>query len=68
MCHMMSGQIGLFRINGIAAYQGLFTCVIQDQYEANQTLAVAIYTTNEYSTKMLVQFLYTLNLCRLFVH
>ena len=46
-----SGQIGLFRINGISAYQGLFTCVIQDQYDANQTIVVAIYTTNEYGLR-----------------
>ena len=46
-----SGQIGLFRINGISAYQGLFTCVIQDQYDANQTLVVAIYSTAEYGLR-----------------
>ena len=46
-----SGQIGLFRINGIAAYQGLFTCVIQDQYDVNHTLAVAIYSTTEYGLR-----------------
>ena len=46
-----SGQIGLFRINGISAYQGLFTCVIQDQYDVNQTIVVAIYTTNEYNLR-----------------
>ena len=47
-----SGQIGLFRINGISTYQGLFTCVIQDQYDTtNQTLVVAIYSTAEYGLR-----------------
>ena len=46
-----SGQIGLFRINGIPAYQGFFTCVIQDQYDANQTLVVAIYSESEYGLR-----------------
>ena len=44
------GQIGLF-VNGTfdAHDQGLYRCVIPDENNVNQTLVVAIYTSNEFN-------------------
>ena len=38
-----TGQIGLLRRGGIASIQGLYSCVIPNEEEVNQTLYVAAY-------------------------
>lgn len=44
-----NGQIGLLRNGELNTHQGLYTCVISDEYNVNQTLVVAIYRNTEYS-------------------
>ena len=39
----MSGQIGLYRDYGIYNYEGIYTCVIPDEYNVNQTLIILLY-------------------------
>ena len=45
----MSGQIGLYRDNGIDTYEGIYTCVIPDEHNVNQTLIIALYRKDTYS-------------------
>ena len=39
----MTGQIGLYCDYGINNYEGIYTCVIPDEYNVNQTLIIALY-------------------------
>ena len=43
-----TGQIGLLRRGGIANIQGLYSCVIPNEEEVNQTLYVAAYGNAEF--------------------
>ena len=43
-----SGQIGLYRDSGINNYEGIYTCVIPDEHNVNQTLMALLYKTNTY--------------------
>ena len=44
-----NGQIALARRAGLAGIQGLYTCIIPDENEVNQTLVVGAYTTSAYN-------------------
>uniref|UniRef100_A0A1X7SSB7 Uncharacterized protein n=1 Tax=Amphimedon queenslandica TaxID=400682 RepID=A0A1X7SSB7_AMPQE len=44
-----TGQIGLLRNGGIAGIQGLYSCVIPNKEEMNQTLYVAAYGNADFS-------------------
>ena len=44
----MSGQIGLYRDYGINKYEGIYTCVIPDEHNVNQTLIILLYRKNTY--------------------
>ena len=44
----MPGQIGLYRDSGINNYEGIYTCVIPDEHNINQTLMVLLYKKNTY--------------------
>ena len=46
----MSGQIGLYRDYGINNYEGIYTCVIPDEHNVNQTLMVLLYKQYTYET------------------
>ena len=46
----MSGQIGLYRDSGLGNLEGIYTCVIPDECNVNQTLIIAIYTLYAYQT------------------
>ena len=39
----MSGQIGLYRDIGLNNLEGIYTCVIPDECNVNQTLMVLLY-------------------------
>ena len=46
------GQIGLISVEGplfVVGDQGLYTCIIPDEDGINQTLVVAIYTSNNFN-------------------
>ena len=43
-----SGQIGLYRNLSIGNYEGIYTCVIPDECNVNQTLIVLLYTKYTY--------------------
>ena len=45
----MSGQIGLYRDYGLGNLEGIYKCVIPDEYNINQTLMIALY--KEYTYK-----------------
>ena len=45
----MSGQIGLYRDYGINNYEGIYTCIIPDEHNVNQTLMVLLYKEYTYS-------------------
>ena len=45
----MSGQIGLDCDYGIGKYEGIYTCVIPDEYNVNQTLMIILYKIYTYS-------------------
>ena len=44
----MSGQIGLYRKSGLGNLEGIYTCVIPDECNVNQTLIVLLYTKYTY--------------------
>ena len=44
----MSGQIGLYRDYGINNYEGIYTCIIPDEHNINQTLMVLLYKEYTY--------------------
>ena len=44
----MSGQIGLYRLYGLGNLEGIYTCVIPDEYNINQTLMIALYKLHTY--------------------
>ena len=44
----MTGQIGLYRDYGINNYEGIYTCVIPDEHNVNQTLMILLYKKNTY--------------------
>ena len=44
----MSGQIGLYRDNGLNNFEGIYTCVIPDECNINQTLRIALYKVHTY--------------------
>ena len=44
----ISGQIGLYREYGLNTYEGIYTCVILDENNVNQTLIIALYNMNTY--------------------
>ena len=46
----MTGQIGLYRDSGIGNYEGIYTCVIPDEHNVNQTLMILLYRKNTYET------------------
>ena len=46
----MPGQIGLYRDGGINNSEGIYTCVIPDEHNINQTLMVLLYKKNTYET------------------
>ena len=46
----MTGQIGLYREYGIGKYEGIYTCVIPDEHNINQTLMILLYTMYTYET------------------
>ena len=39
----MTGQIGLYCDYGLNNYEGIYTCVILNQYYVNETLIIALY-------------------------
>ena len=43
-----TGQIGLLRNGGIGSIQGLYSCVIPNEAEINQTLYVAVYDNGDF--------------------
>ena len=43
-----SGQVGLLRDDKLGSYEGIFKCVIADEKGVNVTLAVAIYSKDNY--------------------
>lgn len=47
-----NGQIRLVIVTGvpIISYQGLYTCVIQNEIGDNETLVVAVYRNTEYTS------------------
>ena len=46
-----NGQIGLIRrTQSIINYQGLYTCIIQNEMGNNETLVAAIYRNTEYTS------------------
>ena len=53
----MSGQIGLNRNDGIKNYEGIYTCVIPDEHNVNQTLMVLLYRKNTYETNSELNFI-----------
>ena len=44
----MTGQIGLYREYAIGNYEGIYTCVIPDEHNINQTLMILLYTYYTY--------------------
>ena len=44
-----NGQIALARKAGLASFEGLYTCIIPDEYGVNQTLVVGVYTNSAYN-------------------
>ena len=44
----MSGQIGLYRDNGINNIEGIYTCVISNEYNVNRALLIALYKMDTY--------------------
>ena len=44
----MPGQIGLYRDYGINNSEGIYTCIIPDECNVNQTLRVALYKQYTY--------------------
>ena len=44
----MSGQIGLYRDYGLNNYDSIYTCVIPDECNVNQTLIIALYKEHTY--------------------
>ena len=44
----MSGQIGLYRDKGLNNLEGIYTCVIPDECNINQTLRIALYKVDTY--------------------
>ena len=44
----MSGQIGLYRDYGLNNLEGIYTCVIPDEYNVNKTLIIALYKLHTY--------------------
>ena len=44
-----SGQIALARNSGLSGYEGLYKCIILDEYRVNQTLVVGAYTDTVYN-------------------
>ena len=45
----VNGQIALARRAGLSGIEGLYTCIIPDENEVNQTLVVGVYRTNTYN-------------------
>ena len=43
-----SGQIGLYRDYGLNNLEGIYTCVIPDEHNINQTLTIALYKLYTY--------------------
>ena len=43
-----SGQIGLYRDSGINNYEGIYTCIIPDEHNVNQTLMILLYRKYTY--------------------
>ena len=54
----MSGQIGLYRDYGINNYEGIYTCVIPDEHNVNQTLFVALYKEYTYRQNSELNWIY----------
>ena len=44
----MTGQIGLYRDLRLNNYEGIYTCIIPDEDNVNQTLIIAIYKEYTY--------------------
>ena len=44
-----TGQIALARYLGLSGFEGLYTCIIPDENEVNQTLVVGIYRNYIYN-------------------
>ena len=44
-----NGQIALARRAGLSGIEGLYTCIIPDENEVNQTLVVGTYTDSAYN-------------------
>ena len=53
----MSGQIVLYRDSGIGNYEGIYTCVIPDEHNINQTLMVLLYKKYTYETNSELNFI-----------
>ena len=49
MSKRSTGQIALARSRGLSDYEGLYTCIIPDENEVNQTLVVGIYRNHVYN-------------------
>ena len=45
-----NGQIALSRRAGLSGIEGLYTCIISDENEVNQTLVVGVYTNSAYNS------------------
>ena len=45
-----TGQVGLLRDGGLSGIEGLYTCVILDEFNVSQTLAVALYRGASYDS------------------
>ena len=44
----MSGQIGLYRDYGLGNLEGIYTCIIPDEHDVNQTLMILLYKEHTY--------------------
>ena len=60
------GQIGLFRQGDIAAFQGVYRCIIPDENNINQTLLVWIYESYVFEEERMYKISSQISLLNLF--
>ena len=53
----MTGQVGLYRDSGIGNYEGIYTCVIPDEHNINQTLMILLYRKYTYEINSELNFI-----------
>ena len=63
----VNGQVGLLRSGGIGSIQGLYTCIIPNEEEVNQTLYVALYRDGTFDSSGELYLTFTIT-CYYIIH